>query len=128
MRWWTRGFLLSEQKIIRKEDALNNQVGRELRSYYFFDDFDDFEVIITTMQSQSQETFHKHREINEAIYVIKGEIEVIYGDVSTSLSEGDFIIHSKNEFHQLKNVNDKEAQILVIKCQRKPNDKQTLFS
>ena len=60
---------------------------------------------------------HFHKETDEVIYVLKGEIEAYYNDTHYTLHEGDSICFGKNDTspHYIKNNSSKEVELLVIK-------------
>lgn len=60
---------------------------------------------------------HFHTEVDEIVYVLKGTLKAIEGDVEVELNEGDSIIFQSNsrQHHYLKNELNCEAQILVIR-------------
>jgi transcriptional regulator with XRE-family HTH domain len=58
-------------------------------------------------------TFSFH-EGEEFIYVLKGEIEVLYGDERHVLVAGDSIYYDSTTPHQVKTADDKEARILAV--------------
>jgi len=58
-------------------------------------------------------TFSSH-EGEEFIYVLKGEIEVLYADDRYVIGVGDSIYYDSTTPHQVKAVGDKDAQILAV--------------
>jgi DNA-binding XRE family transcriptional regulator len=58
-------------------------------------------------------TFSVH-EGEEFIYVLKGEIEVLYGDDRHVLGVGDSIYYDSTTPHQVKAAGDRDAQILAV--------------
>jgi len=64
--------------------------------------------------SNPEECTFSFHEGEEFIYVLKGEIEVLYGDDRHLLSVGDSIYYDSTSPHQVKAAGDKEAQILAV--------------
>lgn len=62
----------------------------------------------------SDENFNAH-EGEEFIYVLKGEVEILYGDESHKLKEGDSIYYDSIVPHLVRSLNEEqEAQALTV--------------
>ncbi len=71
-----------------------------------------FRVTIDPMQEHTGVGYqHEGEEFN---YVLTGKIEVIVGDHVNSLSAGDSLHFNSSIKHQLKNVGDEAAELLVV--------------
>lgn len=110
-------------KILRKNEVAKKKEERELREYYFFPDFDNFEFVITHMPHGRHQKPHGHEEVNEAIYVISGEINVKQNGTEGVLKSGDAVLFEKRKLHTVANESENNARILTIKQPRKSDDK-----
>ena len=65
-----------------------------------------FHIIEVPMGKESTE-YHAHQFENECVYILHGEAEVIIGEESFQVSEGDFIAYpAKGLAHTMKNIGD----------------------
>lgn len=110
-------------KILRKNEVAKKKEERELREYYLFSDFDNFKFVITHMPSGRDQKPHGHEEVNEAIYVISGEINVKQNDTEEVLKTGDAVLFEKRKLHTIANESKNDAHILTIKQPKKSDDK-----
>jgi uncharacterized cupin superfamily protein len=102
-------------RVLRKTNAPGREDKGELRTYYFFPNFDGFEIVITKVPPKHAQPLHGHRIINEAHYVIEGNIDVEEDGVLMSLEPGDAVLLDKGKLHTLHNNHKEEATILTIK-------------
>jgi len=67
---------------------------------------------------------HYHKETEEIIFVLKGEVKAFEGDQETLLIEGDSVIFNADsgQKHYLKNESENEAQVLVFRRLTKNSD------
>lgn len=70
--------------------------------------------IIDVQPSVPEENTFSNHEGEEFIYVLKGEIEVLYGDDRHVLGAGDSIYYASSTPHQVQALGDKESQILAV--------------
>ncbi len=70
--------------------------------------------IIDVHPSVPEECTFSFHDGEEFIYVLKGQIEVLYGDDRHVLGVGDSIYYDSTTPHQVKAADDKEAQILAV--------------
>jgi|ADurb_Cas_01_Slu_FD_contig_21_2723685_length_697_multi_4_in_0_out_0_1 transcriptional regulator with XRE-family HTH domain len=61
----------------------------------------------------SNKNFSSH-EGEEFLYVLEGELEIVYGKETYRLSPGDSIYIDSIVDHQIKTANDKQAKVLVV--------------
>ncbi len=80
-----------------------NQKGRHMEPF-----------IIDVYPSIPEDCTYSLHEGEEFIYVLDGEIEVLYGDDCHVLSAGDSIYYDSTTPHQVKTAGDKEARILAV--------------
>ncbi len=71
-----------------------------------------FRVAIDAMQSHKGVGFQHEGE--EFVYVLSGRIEVKVGDHINTLDQGDSLHFNSGIQHQLKNIADKTAELLVV--------------
>lgn len=71
---------------------------------------------------------HFHEETDEVIYILKGNVTAHEGASQVELSEGDVICFEVNskKAHYLKNSNQEDAHILVIR--KNLNQSDVIFS
>ena len=80
-----------------------NQKGRHMEPF-----------IIDVYPSTSENlTFSRH-DGEEFIYVLEGEVEVLYGDRRHVLSVGNSIYYNSTRPHQVRSAGDKKARILAV--------------
>lgn len=67
---------------------------------------------------------HFHTELEEIIYVVKGTIKAIEGDIEIELNAGDSIMFESNSgrHHFLKNESSHESQVLAIRKKIEKSD------
>ncbi len=70
--------------------------------------------IIDVHPSVPEECTFSFHEGEEFIYVLEGEIEVLYGDEQHILGVGDSIYYDSTTPHQVKTAGDKNARILAV--------------
>ncbi|MBN1381465.1 MAG: helix-turn-helix transcriptional regulator [Deltaproteobacteria bacterium] len=70
--------------------------------------------IIDVQPSVPEENTFSIHEGEEFIYVLQGEIEVLYGDDRYVLGVGDSIYYDSPTPHQVQAAGDREAQILAV--------------
>jgi len=57
---------------------------------------------------------HMHRKVEEIYYVEKGEGQIVIGEETLDIKEGDLIPIPKNTWHYLKKLEGKSLEVLVI--------------
>jgi mannose-6-phosphate isomerase-like protein (cupin superfamily) len=66
---------------------------------------------------------HMHKVMEEIYYVEKGKGQIVIGDETIDITEGDLIPIPKNTWHYLKPVEGKPLEVLVITYPKyDPND------
>ena len=70
--------------------------------------------IIDVHPSVPEECTFSFHEGEEFIYVLEGEIEVLYGDDQHILAVGDSIYYDSTTPHQVKTADDKKARVLAV--------------
>ena len=105
-------------KVLRRSDVPSKGTEGEVREYYFFDGFDEVELIITHVPPQFRQEMHGHRLVNEIHYVIKGQIVAIEGESEVLLKEGDSVLFEKGHLHTVENLSGETSIVLTIKQPR----------
>jgi mannose-6-phosphate isomerase-like protein (cupin superfamily) len=77
--------------------------------------------IIDVYPSVPEECTFSSHEGEEFIYVLEGEIEVLYGGDQYILGVGDSIYYESTTSHQVKTASDKKARILAVINPGKPS-------
>lgn len=57
---------------------------------------------------------HMHRTINETYYVLKGRGQLIIGEETLDIREGDLVPISKGTWHYLKKIEEDSLEVLVV--------------
>src|SRR5918911_1365510 len=57
---------------------------------------------------------HIHHNVDEALYVLEGEVEVLLGDVTTRASAGSLAYVPKGTLHTFKNVGPSPSRVMAI--------------
>lgn len=57
---------------------------------------------------------HYHEDMQEVFIILNGVVEMTVGDMTSELSEGDAILVSPKEIHQMKNVCDSDVDYIVF--------------
>ncbi|MBA3035749.1 MAG: cupin domain-containing protein [Desulfobacterium sp.] len=71
-----------------------------------------FKVTIEPLQEHKGVGYHHEGE--EFVYVLKGKVEVIVGEHTNKLSEGDSLHFNSGIRHMLRNIGKKVAELLVV--------------
>ena len=66
------------------------------------------DVVLGTAQK------HMHRKMEEVYYVEKGEGQLVIGEETLDIKEGDIIPIPKNTWHYLKKIEGKNLEVLAI--------------
>ena len=74
------------------------------------------EAIYVTLDANS-ETFHDYPHTGEEFgYVIKGRIEIVYGNKTQSVNEGESFYFVSNKEHYIKNISNDKAVVIWVSC------------
>ncbi len=71
-----------------------------------------FQITIDSMQEHSGVGYQHEGE--EFVYVLEGKIEVLVGDNVNVLDEGDSLHFNSSIRHNLRNLSEKEASLIVV--------------
>jgi len=102
-------------KILEEDQIPQKKEEGEIRKYYFFPDFDNFEFVITHIPPNKVEETHGHKIINEAIYVISGEVVAIENGSEKILKTNDAVLFEVGKLHTISNVSNDDSILLTIK-------------
>ena len=103
-------------EIYRLENSLYNQKENLTKVNYFI--FDEYEIHFNIIPSKTSQEWHMHREIEEALFVISGEILVRWKDnniIREKLVSKNSVIRVKNSIHTVENRTNEEATFLVYR-------------
>jgi uncharacterized cupin superfamily protein len=85
-------------------------------SHYFL--FDDYEIIQTDQPPLSEQAWHHHETIAETIYVVKGELVVVWREDGEEMTEvvgmGD-VVEVGRMPHTFRNETERVARLVAIK-------------
>ncbi len=98
------------------ENSLYNQKENLTKVNYFI--FDEYEIHFNTIPSKTSQEWHMHREIEEALFVISGEILVRWKDnniIREKLVYKNSVIRVKKSIHTIENQSNEEATFLVFR-------------
>jgi glyoxylate utilization-related uncharacterized protein len=70
--------------------------------------------VIDIHPSSANEAVLSAHEGEEFIYVINGEVEIVYGKETYSLKEGDSIYYDSIVSHNVHSKGDKDARIIAV--------------
>ena len=113
---WSRFWYYGRMNIIEAKDAIHKvkPEGDEL-IYYLFT---DYEIIRTDQPPHSEQAWHHHETIWETIYIIDGELVVLWrddgGEKSKLVHAGD-VIETGRSSHTFKNETGSVASLIAIK-------------
>ena len=74
--------------------------------------------LVTLIPGVEDQTLFDH-EGEEFIFVLKGEMEFIFGDQKINVKEGECIYFDSSVPHRGRPINEKEAKVLVVICSNK---------
>lgn len=69
---------------------------------------------VTIDPKRDHEGVGYQHEGEEFVYVLEGKMEILVGDHLNKLDEGDSLHFNSGIKHQMKNVGDKEAKLIVV--------------
>ncbi|HBC99437.1 MAG TPA: hypothetical protein DC053_08885 [Lachnoclostridium sp.] len=98
------------------ENSLYNQKENLTKVNYFI--FDEYEIHFNIIPSKTSQEWHMHREIEEALFVISGEILVRWKDnniIREKFVYKNSVIRVKNSIHTLENLTNEEATFVVFR-------------
>jgi uncharacterized cupin superfamily protein len=103
-------------KIIQRKDAiLRENPGGHKSRYYLFD---DYEVIQTDQPAHSEQAWHHHETIWETIYILEGELVVLWredGAEKSKLVRAGDLLETERSSHTFRNDTDKLVRLMAIK-------------
>ena len=66
---------------------------------------------------------HKHAEVEETFYFLRGAPQMIVNGVSHQVEEGDAFRLEPGESHDIVNDTSQDIRFIFIKCPHRPDDK-----
>lgn len=103
-------------EIYKLENSLYNQKENLTKVNYFV--FEEYEIHFNIIPSKTSQEWHMHREIEEALFVISGEILIRWKDnniIREKLVSKNSVIRVKNSIHTVENRTNEEATFLVFR-------------
>jgi|SRR5215217_4232610 len=73
-----------------------------------------YSMVEVTIPPQGGPPPHIHPTVNEALYVVEGEVEVLLGEGTTPASAGSLAYVPKGTVHAFKNVGTSPSRVVVI--------------
>ena len=114
-------------KIIQKNEALRRQKAEGDVHYYLFA---DYEVIFTEQAPQTKQQWHHHETIWETIFIVDGELRVLWrdekGDHSRLVHTGD-LIETERSSHTFYNESGRVVRLMAIKHIKSETDYRETF-
>ena len=122
-------------EIYDTSDSIFVEKDNHTKVNYFL--FDEYEIHLNTIPPHSIQEWHKHRLIEETLFVVSGELTVLWKEqdhTECRTVSDNSIIRVKNSIHTLENRSDHEVRFLVYrmvpdgvsKRQMIKNDKQLI--
>ncbi|KHD37249.1 hypothetical protein NL50_07965 [Clostridium acetobutylicum] len=103
-------------KIYTKDDAVSVKKENGTEVDYFI--FNEYEIHLNKIPPHSIQEYHKHRTIDEAVIVTKGQIVLKWMEEglekSRVITKG-MVIRMGNNIHTLENITDNFAEFNVIR-------------
>ena len=73
-----------------------------------------YSMVEVTIPPQGGPPPHLHPNVDEALYIVEGEVEVLLGDGTTRASAGALAFVPKGTVHAFKNVGTSPSKVVVI--------------
>jgi len=73
-----------------------------------------YSMVEVTIPPQGGPPPHLHPNVDEALYIVEGEVEVLLGDGTTRASAGALAFVPKGTVHAFKNVGTSPSRVVVI--------------
>jgi quercetin dioxygenase-like cupin family protein len=73
-----------------------------------------YSMVKVTIPPQGGPPSHLHSNVDEALYVVDGEVEVLLGDGTTRASAGSLAFVPKGTLHTFKNVGTSPSRVVAI--------------
>lgn len=96
--------------------SIFNQKENGTKVNYFI--FDEYEIHFNIIPPGTTQEWHMHREIEETLFILSGEISVKWKDdymIRQETVPSNSVVRVKNSIHTIENQTDKEASFLVLR-------------
>lgn len=107
---------MQELEIIKKENAIS--IIRKDKTVVDYFIFDEEEIHINILPSNTVQDWHRHQKIEEIIYVMKGEITVEWfenDNVKSANLVEDQMVRVKQSIHRILNNTKNAAKLIVFR-------------
>ncbi|QQR53057.1 cupin domain-containing protein [bacterium] len=115
-------------KIIERQEAGFREKPEGDKTYYYL--FDDYEVMMTEQPPHSEQAWHHHEIIWETIYIVEGELRVLWreGDEEKSrmVYAGD-LLETEQSSHTFRNESASVVKLMAIKHIRSDQNYHEVF-
>ena len=105
-------------------------VEKENRTKVNYFIFDEYEIHLNTLPPHSIQEWHRHRKIEEVIFVISGKLKILWKEAEQTecrvVSENS-IVRVKDSIHTLENDSDEDVRFLVYRMVPDGVDKRTII-
>lgn len=71
-------------------------------------------VIVQNYQPGGKHKLHKHEDVEQVYFILKGRARVRLGDEVFDVGEGDFVYIPRGMTHSTENIGDGELKIMLI--------------
>ncbi|MGC6174926.1 cupin domain-containing protein [Lacrimispora sp. 38-1] len=105
-------------------------VEKENRTKVNYFIFDEYEIHLNTLPPHSIQEWHRHRKIEEVIFVISGKLKILWKEAEQTecrvVSENS-IVRVKDSIHTLENDSDEDVRFLVYRMVPDGVDKRSII-
>lgn len=104
-------------KFVKKEDALIEKVIGRTHFWHYNPEISkvaDTLLVKVTMSKNEFHNFHRHPEMNEILYILKGTAEQWVENKKQILKAGDSVYIDPNVVHATFNIGEDELEFLAI--------------
>lgn len=109
-------------------DSIYVEKENQTKVNYFI--FDEYEIHLNTLPPHSIQEWHKHHKIEEVIFVISGELKILWKEAEKTecrIVLENSIVRVKNSIHTLENDSDQEVRFLVYRMVPDGVDKRDMI-
>lgn len=103
-------------KFIENNNAIHIKKMNETQVAYYI--LNNYEIHYNVIPANTKQEWHSHKYINEILFVIEGQIEVLWeetGDIHVKKLKKHDLADMENSIHTVINSEEMDAQFLIIK-------------
>jgi len=71
-------------------------------------------IIVQSYQPGGRHFLHKHEDVEQVYFILKGRARVRLGDEVFEVGEGDFVYIPRGTLHSNENIGDGELKVMLI--------------